>query len=68
MKAMDMRFHWLRDRMNQLKFRLNRRPGPTNIADYWTKYHTAAHHKNSRRGVLTSMKLEKSFRSGDNLL
>ena len=30
MKAMDMRFHWLRDRMNQLQFRFHWRPGPTN--------------------------------------
>lgn len=69
MKAMDMRFHWLRDRMNQMQFRFHWRPGPTNMADYWTKYHTAAHHKKIRREILTPVKLvEKLFRSGDNLL
>ena len=69
MKAMDMRFHWLRDRMNQLQFRFHWRPGPTNLADYWTKYHTAEHHKNFSREILTPVKLvEKLFRSGDNLL
>ena len=69
MKAMDMRFHWLRDRMNQAQFRFHWRPGPTNLADYWTKFHTAAHHKNFRREILTPVKLvEKLFRSGDNLL
>ena len=34
MKAMDRRFHWLRDRMNQAQFRFHWRPGPTNLADY----------------------------------
>ena len=69
MKAMDMRFHWLRDRMNQAQFRFHWRPGPTNLADYWTKFHTAAHHKKFRREILTPVKLvEKLFRSGDNLL
>ena len=69
MKAMDRRFHWLRDRMNQGQFRFHWRPGPTNLADYWTKFHTAAHHKNFRREFLTLFKLvEKLFRSEDNLL
>ena len=69
MKAMDMRFHLLRDRMNQLQFRFHWRPGPTNRADYWTKFHPAAHHKKIRREILTPVQLvEKLFRSGDNLL
>jgi hypothetical protein len=34
-KAMDMRFHWLRDRsVNQKQFLFYWRPGPTNIAGY----------------------------------
>ena len=37
MKAMDMRFHWLRDRMDQLQVRLHWRLGPTNMVDYWKK-------------------------------
>ena len=37
-KAMDMRFHWLRDRMNQLQFRFHWRQGPANILDYWIGY------------------------------
>ena len=45
------------------------RPGPTHIADYWTKYHTAAHHKRFKGEILTSVKLvENLFGSGDNLL
>jgi hypothetical protein len=34
-KAMDMHFHWLRDRsINQKQFRFYWRPGPTNHANY----------------------------------
>ena len=52
-KAMDMRFHWLRDRECQQQFRFYWRPGRLNYADYWTKHHSAAHHKNIRREFIT---------------
>ena len=45
-KAMDMRFHWLRDRECQEQFRIYWRPGKMDYADYWTKHHTAKHHQN----------------------
>ena len=50
---MDMRFHWLRDRMRQKQFRFFWRPGTKNYADYWTKHHLAAHHVNVRKEFLT---------------
>ena len=52
-KAMDMRFHWLRDRETQQQFNIYWRPGHTNKADYWTKHHSAAHHVNIRNQYLT---------------
>ena len=52
-KAMDMRFHWLRDRECQRQFRIYWRPGKLNYADYWTKHHAALHHKNVRKEFLT---------------
>ena len=52
-KAMDMRFHWLLDRECQRQFRIHWRPGKLNYADYWTKHHSATHHKNTRRDFLT---------------
>ena len=54
-KAMDMRFHWLRDRECQQQFKFFWRPGKTNYADYWTKHHSAAHHVNMRKEFLTPM-------------
>jgi hypothetical protein len=53
-KAMDMCFHWLRDcNINQKQFQFYWHPGPTNYADYWTKHHPAAHHRNMRLVLLT---------------
>jgi hypothetical protein len=47
-KAMDMRFHWLQCREAQKQFRFFWDPGKTNLADYWTKHHCAAHHIKQR--------------------
>ena len=44
-KAMDMRFYWIRDRVQQKQFEVQWRPGKTNLADYPTKHHTGQHHK-----------------------
>jgi hypothetical protein len=55
-KAMDMQFHWLRDREAQGQFRIYWRPGKTNLADYFTKHHPPAHHVNVRTEFLTKVK------------
>ena len=55
-KAMDMRFHWLRDREAQGQFRIYWRPGKTNLVDYFTKHHSPAHHVNVRAEFLTRVK------------
>jgi hypothetical protein len=54
-KAMDMHFHWLRDRECQEQFRIYWRPGKANYADYWTKHHPTAHHQNTRKEFLTPL-------------
>ena len=53
LKAMDMRFHWLKDRECQQQFKFYWQPGKLNHADYWTKHHSAAHHVNVRKEFLT---------------
>eukprot|EP00804_Cyclotella_cryptica_P003892 CCRYP_015767-RA/>CCRYP_015767-RA protein AED:0.49 eAED:0.46 QI:0/-1/0/1/-1/1/1/0/194 len=53
-KAMDMRFHWLRCRINQKHFRPYWRAGATNLADYVTKHHPAIHHQAVRPLFLTA--------------
>ncbi len=52
-KAMDMRFHWLRDRECHRQFRVYWRPGKLNYADYWTKHHPKKHHQHMRKEFIT---------------
>jgi hypothetical protein len=44
-KAFDMRYHWLKDRIQQLQFNLYWSPGRLNMADYFTKHHPPSHHR-----------------------
>ena len=47
-KAIDMRFHWVRDRVAQGQFVVYWSPGKDNLADYVTKHHPPSHHVNMR--------------------
>jgi hypothetical protein len=49
---MDMRYHWLTDRVHQKQFDLYWRPGRENIGDYHTTHHSAQHHKDMCRLIL----------------
>jgi hypothetical protein len=49
---MDMRHHWLTDRVRQKQFDLYLRPGRENLGDYHTKLHSAQHHEDMRLQVL----------------
>ena len=44
-KYMDMRFHWIRDRVRQGQFDVIWRPGAHNLADFFTKPLSVAAHK-----------------------
>jgi hypothetical protein len=55
-KAMDMRFHWLQDCEAQGQFRIYWRPGNDNLADYFTKHHSPAHHISVGTQFLTRVK------------
>jgi hypothetical protein len=44
-KAMDVRFYWIKDRVKQGQFDVYWGPGYQNLADYFTKHHSPAHHK-----------------------
>jgi hypothetical protein len=47
-RSIDMRFYWVRDRKQQGHFDIMWRPGKTNLADYYSKHHSAAHHQEMR--------------------
>jgi hypothetical protein len=51
-KAMDMRYHWLTDRVRQKQFDVYWRPGRENLGYYHTKHHSAQHHKDMRHLIL----------------
>ncbi len=55
LKAMDMRFHWLRCRNTQGQFHYYWRPGTQNLADYFTKHRPATHHKSVCPTILTAV-------------
>jgi hypothetical protein len=44
-KAMDMRFYWIKYRVKQGQFNVYWGPGYQNLAEYFTKHHSPAHHK-----------------------
>jgi hypothetical protein len=45
---MDLRFYWINDRVKQGQFKIYLGPGFQNLADYFTKHHSPAHHKRIR--------------------
>jgi hypothetical protein len=55
LKAMDMRFHWLRCHDAQGQFCYYGRSGTQNLADYFAKHHPTSHHKSVRPTILTSV-------------
>jgi hypothetical protein len=54
-KAMDMRFYWVRDRVQQGQFLIHWRRGTDNLADYFTKHHSPAHHRYIRSRYLLEL-------------
>jgi hypothetical protein len=58
-KAIDMRFYWIRDRIKQDQFLVYWAPGTDNLADYFTKHRSLAHHKLMRSRYLYLLELHK---------
>ena len=56
-KSMDMRFHWIKDRIKQAQFKLLWQAGADNLADYYTKVHPPSHHRQRRHLYVTTMPL-----------
>ena len=58
-KSMDMRFYWIRDRINQDQFNIYWRPGSTNKGYYFTKRSPLSHHTTVRPNYLHVSKYDK---------
>jgi hypothetical protein len=65
---MDMKYHWLRDRVRQKKFDVYWRPGRENLGDYQTKHHSAQHHKDMRGLMLHQANILQVLRGRVKLL
>jgi hypothetical protein len=66
LKAMDVRFHWLRCHNAQGQFHYPWRLGTQNLADYFTKHHPTIHHKSVHLTILTpanDLKYTKFFKT-----
>ena len=61
-KAMDTRFHLLRDQEFQEKFRIYWRPGKSNYSDYCAKHNPAKYHRNIRKEFFTPHIVLEIFR------
>ena len=55
-KAIDMRYHWIRDQVQQNKFSIRWEEGATNLADYFTKAHPVHHYVTMRRVYVSTPK------------
>jgi hypothetical protein len=63
LKAMDMKYHWLCNRIIQKQFRHYWAPGAENKGDYVTKHHAPIHHQVMRATFLTNIATLTSLRA-----
>ena len=54
-KAIDMRFYWVRDRVNQNQFMIHWGPGANNVGDCVSKHYSPAHHQSMRPNVFINL-------------
>jgi hypothetical protein len=63
LKAMDMKYHWLWDRISQKQFRHYWAPGNKNKGNYVTKHHAPVHHEAMQSTFLTSIATLQALRN-----
>jgi hypothetical protein len=54
-RAMNILFYWVKDRVKQGKFHVYWGPGYQHLWDYFTKHHSAAHHKKCKKYTFTQV-------------
>ena len=58
-KSINMRYHWIRDKVDLDEFIIEWEPGSTNLADYFTKNHPVHHHQSMRNVYVHDKPAEK---------
>ena len=68
-RAMDMRYHWIRDRVQQGQFNVYWKSGLENLlGDYFSKKHCEKHHRRMRKKFLLQTARDKKFETTVNLV
>ena len=67
-KAIDMRFYWVRDKVNQNQFLIYWRPGANNVGDCGSKHPSPAHHQTMRPNSFVNLVCQNPFSSTENCL
>jgi hypothetical protein len=62
LKSMDMKYHWLRCRINQRQLHHYWAAGKSNNSDYVTKHHAPIHHQTTRLIFLTPLTILQKLR------
>ena len=63
-KSIDMRFHWIRDRISQNQFIVTWRQGALNLADFFTKTLPVNVHKSLMHLLVTIPRLPSAALNG----
>jgi hypothetical protein len=63
LKAMDMKSHWLQERISQKQFQHYWAPVNENKGSYVTKHHAPVHHEAMRSNFLTSIATLQALRN-----
>ena len=58
---MDMRYHWVRERVQHGDFTVTRGPGGDNLADYFTEIHPPTHFRAMRSHFVTDSDHSASY-------
>ena len=58
---MDMRFHWMQDRVAQGQYKVIWQAGRDNTADYFTKVHPPAHHRRRQHLYVDTLPIGRHF-------
>jgi hypothetical protein len=58
-----MRFYWIHNRVQQKQFNIYWAPGKQNLADYYTKHHSATHHQQIRSLYLHTTPMTNTINS-----
>jgi hypothetical protein len=62
LKLMDMKYHWLRDRIFRRQFQHYWAPGKENNGNYVTKHHASIHHQDTHPTFLTPLTVLQTLR------